>query len=46
MNDMDIQVYDILFGEEEIQILIEDYITGHNTIDSYKYENGFQKIKH
>lgn len=46
MNDMDIQVYDILFGEEEIQTLIKDYITGHNTIDGYKCENGFQKIKH
>lgn len=46
MNDMGLKVYDIIFGEEEIQTLIKDYITGHNTIDGYKCENGFQKIKH
>ena len=45
MRDIELPVYDVLFGEE-IENIIENYINSHNTIDSYEYNSGFQKIKH
>lgn len=45
MKDIEIPVYDVLFGKE-IETTIKNYINSHNTIDSYEYKHGFQKIKH
>lgn len=43
LKSIDLPVYDVIFGED-IDTIIQNYINGHNTINSYN--QSFQKIKH